>query len=99
MTRLEKETAVWKQKWESTHKALLALAAEKQVKDNEVSLQCRQLQQLQKLCRTLQSDRASLILQLTSNGLRPLSSGEANKGTIKGYFFLFSKLFDRGRRA
>jgi len=75
ITRLEKETLSWKQKWENTHKALLSLAAEKQGKDAEVALQTRQLAQLQKLCRTMQTERSSLLAQLKASGVSPILKG------------------------
>lgn len=75
ITKLEKETSVWKMKWESSHKALLQMAAEKQQRDADLQLSLRQLNQLQKLCRTLQSERTSLLAQLKNEGLTPKITG------------------------
>ncbi|XP_069689808.1 gamma-taxilin-like isoform X2 [Periplaneta americana] len=62
--KLEKETSSWKQRWEKSHQALLEMAADKQQRDSELALATRQLAQLQKLCRTLQAERTSLLAQL-----------------------------------
>lgn len=75
ITRLEKETSVWKMKWEGSHKALLQMATEKQQRDAELDLAARQLNQLQKLCRTLQAERSSLITQLKNEGHVPKVEG------------------------
>lgn len=83
ITKLEKETSVWKMKWESSHKALLQMAAEKQQRDADLALSLRQLAQLQKLCRTLQSERTSLLSQLKNEGLTPkISGGDENSAQV-----------------
>ncbi|KAL0275604.1 UNVERIFIED_CONTAM: hypothetical protein PYX00_003409 [Menopon gallinae] len=79
ITRLEKETSVWKMKWEGSHKALLQMAAEKQQRDAELALAAKQLNQLQKLCRTLQAERSSLIRQLKNEGHVP----KVEAGTVE----------------
>lgn len=66
--KLEKETSSWKQRWEKSHQALLEMAADKQQRDSELALVTRQLAQLQKLCRTLQAERTSLLAQLKAEG-------------------------------
>ncbi|CAG2064265.1 unnamed protein product, partial [Timema podura] len=66
--KLEKETSSWKQRWEKSHQALLEMAADKQQRDEELKRATRQLEQLQKLCRTLQSERTALISQLKALG-------------------------------
>ncbi|PNF22844.1 hypothetical protein B7P43_G01394 [Cryptotermes secundus] len=66
--KLEKETSSWKQRWEKSHQALLEMAADKQQRDGELALASRQLAQLQKLCRTLQAERTSLLAQLKTEG-------------------------------
>lgn len=77
IAKLEKETSVWKMKWESNHKALVQVAGEKQ----QLS---KQLTQLQKLCRTLQADRTSLLSQLKSEGIEPKLSGIGTNSHIVG---------------
>jgi hypothetical protein len=66
--KLEKETSSWKQRWEKSHQSLLEMAADKQQRDSELALATRQLAQLQKLCRTLQTERTSLLAQLKAVG-------------------------------
>lgn len=66
--KLEKETSSWKQRWEESHQALLEMSADKQQRDGELALATRQLAQLQKLCRTLQAERTSLLAQLKAEG-------------------------------
>lgn len=52
--KLEKESTEWKRKCEKSTASLLDLATEKQVKDEYIAKTNRQMQQLQKLLRTLQ---------------------------------------------
>lgn len=47
---------------------MLEMAADKQQRDSELALATRQLAQLQKLCRTLQTERTSLHAQLKAVG-------------------------------
>ena len=61
---LEKETASWKQRWESSNKALIDMATEKKQRDSELANATKQLAQLEKLCRALQTERTALIGQL-----------------------------------
>lgn len=82
ITKLEKETSVWKMKWENSHKALLQMAAEKQQRDADLQLSSRQLTQLQKLCRTLQSERSSLLTQLKNEGLTPKLTSDENSAQV-----------------
>ncbi|KAK7866043.1 hypothetical protein R5R35_008555 [Gryllus longicercus] len=65
--KLEKETSSWKQRWEKSHQALLEMAADKQQRDSDLALATKQIAQLQKLCRTLQVERTSLLAQLKNN--------------------------------
>lgn len=71
IAKLEKETSVWKMRWENNHKALLQVSSEKQQLT-------RQLTQLQKLCRTLLGDRTALLMQLKSEGIAPKLPGKNN---------------------
>jgi hypothetical protein len=93
--KLEKETSSWKQRWEKSHQALLEMAADKQQRDGELALATRQLAQLQKLCRTLQAERTSLLAQLKAEGAAktgdssdkrdvPLESLQQSQGTVTG---------------
>jgi len=64
LKNLEKETATWKQRWEKSNTTLLDMATEKKHRDAELSNVTKQLAQLEKLCRALQTERTSLITQL-----------------------------------
>jgi len=62
--KLEKETSSWKQRWERSHNALLEMAADKQKSEQELAVVSRQLATLQGLCRTLQTERSTLLAKL-----------------------------------
>ena len=64
LKNLEKETATWKLRWEKSNKALLDMATEKQQRDALLANTTKQVTQLEKLCRALQTERTSLISQL-----------------------------------
>ncbi|XP_043847102.1 gamma-taxilin isoform X2 [Dromiciops gliroides] len=58
--KLEKETIVWRTKWENNNKALLQMAEEKTVRDKEYKAFQIKLERLEKLCRALQTERNEL---------------------------------------
>ncbi|XP_068956794.1 gamma-taxilin isoform X2 [Petaurus breviceps papuanus] len=58
--KLEKETTVWRTKWESNNNALLQMAEEKTVRDKEYKAFQIKLERLEKLCRALQTERNEL---------------------------------------
>jgi len=95
--KLEKETSSWKQRWEKSHQALLEMAADKQQRDGELALATRQLAQLQKLCRTLQAERTSLLAQLKAEGAAK-TGGEGGASVIswflreESFIFVLCKL-------
>lgn len=62
--KLEKETSVWKQRWENTHTSLLEVTTYKQIKEAEIATLNRKCSLLQELCRGFQQERATLIAQL-----------------------------------
>ncbi|XP_065087305.1 alpha-taxilin [Ochlerotatus camptorhynchus] len=64
---LEKETTIWKTKWERSNAGLIDLMSEKQVRDEHIMKTARQLFQLQKLCRTLQNERSAYFKALEEN--------------------------------
>ena len=64
---MEKETASWKQRWENSNKALLDMATEKKQRDSDLLALTKQLTQLEKLCRALQTERTALIAQIKNN--------------------------------
>lgn len=63
---LEKETAQWKQRWEKSNSLLLDMATEKKQRDAELLSTTKQLTQLEKLCRALQTERATFINEIKS---------------------------------
>lgn len=67
--KLEKESTEWKRKCEKSTASLLDLATEKQVKDEYIAKTNRQMQQLQKLLRTLQAERTTLHKTLKDNNI------------------------------
>lgn len=66
---LEKEGFEWRVKFEKCNRALLDMATDKQAQDAYVAKSSRQIAQLQKLCRTLQAERATFIEVLTANNI------------------------------
>lgn len=64
MKKIDKESLTWKTKYEKSNVALLDLVSEKQVRDEHITKTAKQLFYLQKLCRTLQGDRAFLLQTL-----------------------------------
>lgn len=64
MKKLDKESLSWKTKYEKNNVVLLDLISEKQVRDEHITKTAKQLFYLQKLCRTLQGDRAFLLQTL-----------------------------------
>ncbi|XP_017392961.1 gamma-taxilin isoform X3 [Cebus imitator] len=58
--KLEKETILWRTKWENNNKALLQMAEEKTVRDKEYKALQIKLERLEKLCRALQTERNEL---------------------------------------
>jgi len=55
--KLEKETLMWRQKWESSQKSLLEMAEQKTRSDKDASLLQNKLSKLEGLCRALQEER------------------------------------------
>lgn len=66
---VEKESYEWRTKYEKCNRALLDLVGDKQAQDAYVGKSSRQIAQLQKLCRTLQAERATFIEVLAANNI------------------------------
>nr|XP_023656704.1 gamma-taxilin-like isoform X1 [Paramormyrops kingsleyae] len=62
--KLEKETTLWRNKWETNNQALLQMAEEKTVRDKRYSALQGKLERLEKLCRALQQERNDLSQKL-----------------------------------
>lgn len=58
--KLEKETTMYRSRWESSNKALLEMAEEKTLRDKELEGLQVKIQRLEKLCRALQTERNDL---------------------------------------
>ncbi|KAM6958978.1 alpha-taxilin isoform 2-T2 [Aplochiton taeniatus] len=58
--KLEKETTMYRSRWESSNKALLVMAEEKTLRDSEYDGLQGKVQRLEKLCRALQTERNEL---------------------------------------
>ncbi|KAL0961766.1 hypothetical protein UPYG_G00331450 [Umbra pygmaea] len=68
--KLEKETTMYRSRWESSNKALLDMAEEKTLRDREVDSLQGKVGKLEKLCRALQNERNEL-----SKKVQGLSAG------------------------
>ncbi|XP_041108462.1 beta-taxilin isoform X2 [Polyodon spathula] len=63
--KLEKETTVWRTRFESCNKALIDMIEEKTVKDKEFECFQLKIQKLEKLCRALQDERTVLYTKIS----------------------------------
>ena len=83
--KLEKETGLWKQRWEKSHQALLEMAADKQARDAEIKGINRKRLLLIELCKAFQEERKTLMTQLKEkvaeepNDAQNKTSDEINK--------------------
>uniref|UniRef100_A0A6Q2Y6D6 Taxilin gamma n=1 Tax=Esox lucius TaxID=8010 RepID=A0A6Q2Y6D6_ESOLU len=62
--KLEKETTLWRTKWETNSQALLQMAEEKTLRDKHYKALQGKLERLEKLCRALQKERNDLTTKL-----------------------------------
>uniref|UniRef100_A0AAY4CA07 Taxilin gamma n=1 Tax=Denticeps clupeoides TaxID=299321 RepID=A0AAY4CA07_9TELE len=75
--KLEKETTLWRTKWETNNQALLQMAEEKALRDKHYKALQGKLERLEKLCRALQKERNDLnqklgVLQGTTRAFKGL---------------------------
>lgn len=70
---LEKEAKTWKLRWQKNAQSLLELSESKQTQDIEMAAAERKIEQLQKLCRQLQIDRAAYLKLLKVNNIEASS--------------------------
>ncbi|KAM6899273.1 alpha-taxilin isoform 1-T1 [Xenentodon cancila] len=75
--KLEKETAMYRSRWESSNKALLEMAEEKAVQDCEFEALQGKVQRLEKLRRALKVERNELNKKVQSLGGQHGGSAEA----------------------
>ncbi|KAJ8678657.1 hypothetical protein QAD02_014444 [Eretmocerus hayati] len=62
--KLEKETKAWKSRWEKSNASLLEMAADKQIRDSEISKLTKKCSLLEELCKTFQQERVNLLAEL-----------------------------------
>uniref|UniRef100_A0A4W5MH36 Taxilin gamma n=1 Tax=Hucho hucho TaxID=62062 RepID=A0A4W5MH36_9TELE len=62
--KLEKETTLWRTKWETNNQALIQMAEEKTLRDKHYKGLHGKLECLEKLCRALQKERDDLTTKL-----------------------------------
>lgn len=74
-TSLEKESQSWRAKWQDSMKAVLELTEMKRNQDILIQSSDKKIEQLQKLCRQLQVDRASFLKLLKAHGIEPSAQG------------------------
>ncbi|XP_064412100.1 beta-taxilin isoform X2 [Latimeria chalumnae] len=77
MKKLEKETAIWRTRFESCNKAMIDMIEEKTLRDKEYECLQLKIQRLEKLCRTLQEERTGLYQKIQEIG-RQEDEGEAD---------------------
>ncbi|XP_067844662.1 beta-taxilin [Heptranchias perlo] len=66
MKKLEKETMMWKNKWESCNKALLDMIEEREMRAKEYECFQLKIQRLENLCRALQEERTELYKRIVN---------------------------------
>ncbi|CAL1273951.1 unnamed protein product [Larinioides sclopetarius] len=76
--KLEKETNVYKQKWENSNNALLEMINHKEKQDKEFANAQQRIATLEKLCRALQAERNELRNQLSSQNQNSASTSAAD---------------------
>uniref|UniRef100_A0A182XND6 Alpha-taxilin n=1 Tax=Anopheles quadriannulatus TaxID=34691 RepID=A0A182XND6_ANOQN len=69
MKTLEKETMAWKSRWETSNATVQKMLDEQIEREKHLTKTTRQLTQLQKLCRTLQAERATYLAALKEANL------------------------------
>ncbi|KAJ7991834.1 hypothetical protein DPEC_G00287970 [Dallia pectoralis] len=77
--KLEKETTMYRSRWESSNKALLDMAEEKTLRDREYDGLQGKVGRLEKLCRALQNERNEL-----SKKVQGLSAGTEDNSSSPG---------------
>ncbi|KAL2087756.1 hypothetical protein ACEWY4_016584 [Coilia grayii] len=83
--KLEKETTLWRTKWETNNQALLQMAEEKTLRDKHYKAQQGKVERLEKLCRALQKERTELNQKLSSmQGKGPQEETETGMGMGTG---------------
>ncbi|XP_063928146.1 alpha-taxilin isoform X2 [Zophobas morio] len=71
VNHLEEECLSWKQKFQQSMKALVEMSEQKKGQDAHLRSVDKKIEQLNKLCRQLQSDRSSYLKLLKTHGIEP----------------------------
>ncbi|XP_072121878.1 uncharacterized protein [Mobula birostris] len=66
MKKVEKETLMWKTKWESCNRALLGMIEEREMRSKEYECFQLKIKRLENLCRVLQEERTELYRRIMS---------------------------------
>ncbi|XP_049280684.1 alpha-taxilin isoform X1 [Anopheles funestus] len=69
MKTLEKETMAWKSRWETSNATVQKMLDEQIDREKHLTKTTRQLNNLQKLCRTLQAERATYLAALKEGNI------------------------------
>ncbi|XP_072884259.1 alpha-taxilin-like [Hemitrygon akajei] len=77
--KLEKETTMYRSRWECSNKALLDMVEEKTLRDKEFENLQIKIQRLEKLCRALQTERNDLNKKVHDLSVQSTQDGH-NKG-------------------
>ncbi|KAJ8387516.1 hypothetical protein AAFF_G00156170 [Aldrovandia affinis] len=82
--KLEKETTMYRSRWESSNKALLEMAEEKTLRDGELEGLQGKVLRLEKLCRALQTERNELSKKVQCMGSQgdPAAEGPAQEPPV-----------------
>jgi len=76
--KLEKESNMWKTRWENTNHSLLQMVEERTQNQNTITNMKTKVEKLEKLCRALQSERKTLRKQLQGDQEPSVASPEPN---------------------
>jgi len=74
--KLEKESNMWKTRWENTNHSLLQMVEERTQNQNTITSMKTKVDKLEKLCRALQSERKTLRKQLQGDQEPSVASPE-----------------------
>uniref|UniRef100_A0A182SFM8 Alpha-taxilin n=1 Tax=Anopheles maculatus TaxID=74869 RepID=A0A182SFM8_9DIPT len=75
MKTLEKETMAWKSRWETSNATVQKMLDDQIEREKHLTKTTRQLSNLQKLCRTLQAERATYLAALKEGNI-PIPSSD-----------------------
>jgi DNA repair exonuclease SbcCD ATPase subunit len=80
--KLEKETLMWRQKWEASQKSQLEMAEQKTRSDKDMSLLQNKLSKLEGLCRALQEERKRSFNTATTSVGDTVTKNDSSEVTL-----------------